>query len=71
MPIFSPISPSPARRVNAIQLSVLRQIYDQSPAGSINLGLGEPDVLLSGVIREAAEAALAGDRLGYTPNAGL
>ncbi|MBI4751339.1 MAG: aminotransferase class I/II-fold pyridoxal phosphate-dependent enzyme [Acidobacteria bacterium] len=71
MPIFSPISPSLARRVNAIQLSVLRQIYDQAPAGSINLGLGEPDVPLPEVIRKATEAALAGDRLGYTPNAGL
>lgn len=71
MPIFSPISPSRARRVSAIQLSVLRQIYDQAPAGSINLGLGEPDVPLPGIIRKAAEVALTGDRLGYTPNAGL
>ncbi len=33
-----------ARRLAGIEKSAIRQFFDRAPAGSINLGLGEPDL---------------------------
>ncbi|MEW6125531.1 MAG: pyridoxal phosphate-dependent aminotransferase [Acidobacteriota bacterium] len=61
----------PADRIKHVQKSATRRLYDAAPAGSINLGLGEPDFLTPEVIRREAARVVKEERLGYTPNAGL
>jgi aspartate/methionine/tyrosine aminotransferase len=61
---------APARRLAGIEKSVIRQIYDRAPAGSINLGLGEPDFPTPTVIREEAIRFINAGKIRYTPNAG-
>jgi aspartate/methionine/tyrosine aminotransferase len=61
----------PARRLRGIQKSMIRQVFDRARPGSINLGLGEPDLPTPGVVRrEAARVALE-EQNGYTAHAGL
>ncbi|HYY93031.1 MAG TPA: aminotransferase class I/II-fold pyridoxal phosphate-dependent enzyme [Pyrinomonadaceae bacterium] len=61
----------PARRLRGIQKSMIRQVFDRARPGSINLGLGEPDLPTPDVIRrEAARVALE-EQNGYTAHAGL
>ena len=61
----------PARRLRGIQKSMIRQVFDRALPGSINLGLGEPDLPTPEVIRrEAARVALE-EQNGYTTHAGL
>ena len=61
----------PARRLAGIEKSAIRQFFDRAPAGSINLGLGEPDLPTPDVVREAAVRAIREERNGYTMHAGL
>jgi len=62
---------APARRLRGIQKSMIRQVFDRARPGSINLGLGEPDLPTPDVIRrEAARVALE-EQNGYTTHAGL
>jgi aspartate/methionine/tyrosine aminotransferase len=62
---------APARRLRGIQKSMIRQIFDRARPGSINLGLGEPDLPTPDVVRrEAARVALE-EQNGYTTHAGL
>ncbi|HUL02258.1 MAG TPA: pyridoxal phosphate-dependent aminotransferase [Gemmatimonadales bacterium] len=61
----------PARRLVGIEKSAIRQFFDRAPAGSINLGLGEPDLPTPDVIRQAAVRAIQGEQNGYTTHAGL
>lgn len=61
----------PARRLRRIQKSIIRQVFDRALPGSINLGLGEPDLPTPEVVRrEAARVALE-EQNGYTSHAGL
>ena len=61
----------PARRLRGIQKSMIRQVFDRARPGSINLGLGEPDLPTPDVVRrEAARVALE-EQNGYTTHAGL
>jgi aspartate/methionine/tyrosine aminotransferase len=61
----------PARRLRGIQKSMIRQVFDRALPGSVNLGLGEPDLPTPDVIRrEAARVALE-EQNGYTAHAGL
>lgn len=61
----------PARRLRGIQKSMIRQVFDRARPGSINLGLGEPDLPTPAVVRrEAARVALE-EQNGYTAHAGL
>jgi aspartate/methionine/tyrosine aminotransferase len=62
---------TPAARLAGIEKSVIRQIYDRAPAGSINLGLGEPDFPTPAVIREEAVRFIHQEKIRYTPNAGV
>ncbi len=62
---------TPAQRLAGIEKSAIRQIYDRAPAGSINLGLGEPDFPTPAVIRDEAARFIAQEKIRYTPNAGL
>jgi aspartate aminotransferase len=58
-------------RLQGIQKSVIRQVFDRARPGSINLGLGEPDLLTPEVIRKAAVRAITDQQNGYTSHAGL
>ncbi len=61
----------PARRLQGIQKSLIRQLFDRAQPGSINLGLGEPDLPTPDVIREAAAHIVTEEQNGYTSHAGL
>jgi aspartate/methionine/tyrosine aminotransferase len=61
----------PADRLKNVKKSATRQLYDSAPAGSINLGLGEPDFQTPQVIREEACRSIESEGLGYTQNSGL
>ncbi len=61
----------PARRLRGIEKSIIRQAFDRARPGSINLGLGEPDLPTPEVIRRAAVRVIAEEQNGYTSHAGL
>jgi aspartate aminotransferase len=58
-------------RLQGIQKSVIRQVFDRARPGSINLGLGEPDLPTPDVIRDAAVRVITEQQNGYTSHAGL
>jgi aspartate/methionine/tyrosine aminotransferase len=62
---------TPPKRLQGIEKSVIRQVFDRAPPGSINLGLGEPDLPTPDVIRRAAVKAIVEEQNGYTSHAGL
>ena len=62
---------APPRRLQGIEKSVIRQMLDRARPGSINLGLGEPDLPTPDVIRKAAVKAIVEEQNGYTMQAGL
>jgi aspartate aminotransferase len=61
----------PARRLRGIEKSVIRQLFDRARPGSINFGLGEPDLPTPDVIRRAAIRVIQEEQNGYTTHAGL
>jgi aspartate aminotransferase len=61
----------PAARLRGIEKSVIRQVFDRARPGSINLGLGEPDLPTPDVIRREALRVIAEEQNGYTSHAGL
>ena len=61
----------PARRLRGIQKSAIRQVFDRAKPGSVNLGLGEPDLPTPDVIRREAARVVAEEQNGYTIQAGL
>jgi aspartate/methionine/tyrosine aminotransferase len=61
----------PAARLRGIEKSLIRQVFDRARAGSINLGLGEPDLPTPEVIRQAATRVILEEQNGYTTHAGL
>ena len=58
-------------RLQGIQKSVIRQVFDRARPGSINLGLGEPDLPTPDVIRQAAVRVITEQQNGYTSHVGL
>lgn len=62
---------APARRLRGIEKSVIRQVFDRARPGSINLGLGEPDLPTPDVIRREAARVVVEEQNGYTMHAGL
>ena len=62
---------SPSSRLEGIDVSLIRQVFDAAPPDAINLGLGEPMFETPLPIVTAAREALDRPCLGYTPNAGL
>jgi aspartate aminotransferase len=62
---------APPKRLQGIEKSVIRQVFDRAKPGSINLGLGEPDLPTPDVIRRAAIKAIVEEQNGYTSHAGL
>ena len=61
---------APPKRLQGIEKSVIRQVLDRARPGSINLGLGEPDLPTPDVIRRAAVKAIIEEQNGYTTHAG-
>lgn len=62
---------APPKRLQGIERSVIRKILDRALPGSINLGLGEPDLPTPDVIRKAAAKVISDEQNGYTSHAGL
>jgi len=62
---------TPANRLQNIRKSATRVLYDSAPPGSINLGLGEPDIRTPEVVRLEAIRVIQEDRISYTTNAGI
>ena len=61
-----------ARRVEAISISGIREVFEAAGEGAINLGLGQPDFPTPTHAREAAvEAIEAGKADAYTGNKGI
>src|SRR5262245_23097810 len=61
----------PPKRLQGIQKSVIRQVFDRARPGSINLGLGEPDLATPEVIKRSAVEVVSERKNGYTAQAGL
>ena len=61
----------PAARLRGIEKSLIRQVFDRARPGSINLGLGEPDLPTPDVIRDEAIRVIREEQNGYTSHAGL
>ena len=59
------------KRLQGIEKSVIRQVFDRAQPGSLNLGLGEPDLPTPDVIRRAAVEVIVDEQNGYTSHAGL
>ncbi len=62
---------APPKRLQGIERSVIRKILDRALPGSINLGLGEPDLPTPDVIRRAAAKVITEEQNGYTSHSGL
>ena len=61
----------PPARLRGIQKSAIRQVFDRALPGSINLGLGEPDLPTPDVVRHEGARVAAEEQNGYTQHAGL
>ena len=62
---------APPKRLQGIERSVIRKTLDRALPGSINLGLGEPDLPTPDVIRRAAVKVITEEQNGYTSHSGL
>jgi aspartate aminotransferase len=60
-----------AGRVQGIEISGIRRLFEAAGPGSINLGLGQPDYDTPHHIKEAAIRAIREGKTMYTPNAGI
>lgn len=59
-----------SNRVRSLEISGIRKMFDASPPGAINLGLGEPDFNPPKVVEEALFEAVRSGRNKYGPSAG-
>jgi len=59
-----------ARRMDGIERTLIRQIFDSAPAGAINLGLGQPDLPTPPLAAAAGIAGITAGRTFYTSTAG-
>jgi aspartate/methionine/tyrosine aminotransferase len=59
------------KRLQGMQKSNIRQIFDSALPGSINFGLGQPDLPTAECIRNEAIRVINEEPLGYTSHAGL
>jgi aspartate aminotransferase len=60
-----------AHRVQDIEISGIRKIFEAAGPDSINLGLGQPDFDTPQHIKDAAIKAIREGRTGYTNNTGI
>lgn len=59
------------RRLQSVQPTLIRQIFERALPGSINFGLGEPDLPTPRFLREEAARVALEEQNGYTSHAGL
>lgn len=59
------------RRLQGVQPTLIRQIFERALPDSINFGLGEPDLPTPRFMREAAARVTLEEQNGYTNHAGL
>lgn len=59
-----------ARRLDGVERTMIRRIFDSAPPGSINLGLGQPDLATPARIALAGIDGIAAGKTGYTSTAG-
>ncbi|HZN54046.1 MAG TPA: pyridoxal phosphate-dependent aminotransferase [Candidatus Polarisedimenticolaceae bacterium] len=59
-----------ARRMEGIERTLIRRIFDAAPPGSINLGLGQPDLATPPRVALGGIAGIAAGRTAYTSTAG-
>ncbi len=60
-----------AHRLDGIELSGIRRMFEGAGPGSINLAIGQPDFDTPQHIKDAAIRAIQEGRTGYTVNAGI
>jgi aspartate aminotransferase len=60
-----------SEKVQSIEMSGIRRIFEGAGPGSINLGLGQPDFDTPQHIKDAAVKAIREGKTGYTVNAGI
>ena len=60
-----------SERVQSIEISGIRRIFEGAGPGSVNLGLGQPDFDTPQHIKDAAVRAIREGKTGYTMNAGI
>ncbi|RLC50275.1 MAG: aspartate aminotransferase, partial [Candidatus Cloacimonadota bacterium] len=60
-----------ASRINFVEQSVIRKIFEKTPPNSINLGLGEIQFPTPQIFLEYGKEVLDEGYIRYTPNAGL
>ncbi|HJQ82526.1 MAG TPA: aspartate aminotransferase, partial [Candidatus Binatia bacterium] len=59
-----------AERLAGVDRTLIRRIFDAAPPGSINLGLGQPDLPTPPRIALAGIDAIASGRTAYTSTGG-
>ena len=59
------------RRLQGVAPTLIRQIFERALPGSINFGLGEPDLPTPDFMREEAARITLEEQNGYTSHAGL
>jgi aminotransferase len=59
------------KRLQGIQPTLIRQFFERALPGSINFGLGEPDLPTPQFLREEAARVTLEEQNGYTSHAGL
>src|SRR3954467_4700876 len=59
------------KRLQGLQPTLIRQFFERALPGSINFGLGEPDLPTPQFIREEAARVILEEQNGYTSHAGL
>lgn len=59
------------KRLQGVQTTLIRQIFEKALPGSINFGLGEPDLPTPQFIRQEAARVALEEQNGYTSHAGL
>jgi aminotransferase len=59
------------KRLQGIEKSMIRQIADRAVPGSINFGLGEPDLPTADCVRNEAIRVIQEEQNGYTLQAGI
>ena len=60
-----------SEKVEGIEISSIRRIFESAAPGSINFGLGQPDFDTPQHIKDAAIKAIKEGKTGYTVNAGI
>ena len=59
------------RRLQGVQPTLIRRIFEKALPDSINFGLGEPDLPTPEIVRRAAARVAVEEANGYTAHAGL